>query len=820
MAKFLKDLLRALRALSRDRTVNTFAVSILALGIGANTTIFSLLNAVVLRSLPVPNPEQVVALGTTISDNVNVQAFSLAMFNEMSSQQQTFSELFASNDSGINTFEVDGRYITAELAEVTGSYYRAMRIAPRLGRLIDARDVSVGSEMSSAVAVISYRAWRDWYHSDVNVIGKIIRVGNHHPFTIIGVHPEGFSGLIIDASPDVTIPILSTSQTGGISLRDPRILWLRLYGRLKPGVSIQQARTSVTTLWPHILEATAPPGYGGERLARFYARRITLDSAATGVSLLRKPFSYSLQILLALVGAVLLIACLNLANLTLARASARWHEACVRAALGASTWELVRPALIENVLLSCIGATIALPSAYWASQNLLHIAWTGLAPIALNPSLDVKVLTFATAATLVSGIVFTIPVAFHAVRVNPIEGLRRQTRSVHGGMGIGARLLLIAQMALSLVLVSGALLFAQTLKNLHDESVGYRRDHLLTLMLFPQPGSGGSQKATAYYKQLAEEVKQLPGVESVSFSYNGPANQVEDYTQVYSSLTAPPVDAVSEFAGPGFFRVMGMQVLTGREFDWHDEERGAEVAIVSDSLAKKLFGDGDPVGRTVYFGPHAHALPLKIVGVVNSASLWKVENPRPLAIYRKLGSLFPDTEPLLDIRTQIDPRKLKVEAERTVREMGRHYSLRTLTVEERLDSYLSVQRLTAHLTAFFGGLAVLISLIGLYGLMSFQIARRTAEMGIRLALGAQRERVLAMVLRETLALALVGCSLGLAVSVLSAKFISSMLFGVSPSDPAILAMAVGVHVGVAVAAGFVPARRAASIDPVVALRGE
>lgn len=820
MAGLLRDLLAATRALSKNRTVNVFAVFILALGIGANTTIFSLLNAVVLRSLPIPNPEQLVSLGTTISDSVNVQPFSLAMFNEMIRQQQSFSELFVSNDSGINTFDVDGRYVTAALAEVSGSYYQAMRIAPRLGRFVDARDVSVGSGMSSPVAVISYRAWRDWYHRDVNVIGKIIRVGNHHPFTIIGVQPEGFSGLIIDASPDVTIPILSTLQAGGIDLRDPRILWLRLYGRLKPGVSLQHARASVTTIWPHIQAATPPPAYEGERLARFFARRITLESAATGVSRLRRPFSYTLQVLLALVGAVLLLACLNLANLTLARALARWHETGVRAALGASAWQLVRPALIENLLLSCTGAALALPGAYWTSQYLLRVAWTGLAPMALNPSLDVGVLAFATTVTFVSGVLFTVPWAYHAVRIDPIEGLRRQTRSVHGGMRVSARFLLIAQMALSLVLVSGALLFAQTLNNLHDESVGYRRDHLLTLMLFPQPGFVGSQNSTAYYKQLAEELKQLPGVDTASFSYNGPANQVEDYAQVYSSLAAAPVEAVSEFAGPEFFRAMGMQLLAGREFDWHDDERGAKVAIVSESLAKKLFGDGDPVGRTLYFGPRAHALPLVIVGVVNSASLWKVETPRPPAVYRTLASLFPDAEPLLDIRTQIDPRRIKADAERAVHKMGRHYSLRTLTVEERLDSHLSVQRLTAQLTAFFGGLAILISSIGLYGLMSFQIARRTAELGIRLALGAQRERVLAMVLRETLALALIGCSLGLAASVMSAKFIGSVLFGVSPTEPAILTMAVGIHIAVAVAAGFAPARRAASVDPVVALRSD
>ncbi|MBV9157570.1 MAG: ABC transporter permease [Acidobacteriaceae bacterium] len=821
MTTLWQDVRIAARALSKRKATTGIAVCTLALAIGANTAIFSLLNAVVLRSLPVPHPEQLVALATTIADSANGdQPFSLVMFKEMSQRQKIFSDLFAYDGGGLKTFEVDGRLITAALAEVSGTYYRAMGIGPLLGRFIEEGDVSLGIGMSSGVAVISYRAWRGWYHGDAKIIGKIIRIGDHHPFTIIGVEPEGFSGLIIDGSSDVTIPILSTPQRGGTDVRNPRILWLTLYARLKPGITVQQARAGLTLLWPHILEATPPPGYEGEKLARFYARRIALSPAANGVSFLRKRFSYSLEVLLGLVAAVLLIACLNLANLTLARAAAQRHETGVRSALGASAWKLIWPALVENLLLSGVGALLGLVLAYWASHVLLRIAWSGLVTTRLNPSLDLRVLAFTAAVTLVSGILFAAPPALHVARIDPIEALR-QTRSVAGERrAVSGRVLLILQTALSLVLVTGALLFGRTLNRLHKADVGYRRDHLLTLMLFPQPGGRGTPTSTAYYQQLAERLKQLPGVESVSFSNSAPANELEDYDQVYDSLSGPPVQAVSDFVGPDFFHVMGMQLLVGREFSWHDDEHAPETAILSQSLAAKLFGNADPIGRTVYFGPHAHAFPLKIIGVANSASLWKVESFHPLAIYRSMAFLFFDAEPLLDIRTSVDPRSMKAEAERVVRGFGRHYSLRTMTAEERLDSYLSVQRLTALLAAFFGASALLISSIGLYGLMSWHVARRTAELGIRLALGAQREQVLSMVLREALALAAAGCILGLIASLLSAKFIRSMLFGVSTADPVILGIAVTTLLGVATIAALLPARRAASVDPIAALRVE
>jgi predicted permease len=401
-----------------------------------------------------------------------------------------------------------------------------------------------------------------------------------------------------------------------------------------------------------------------------------------------------------------------------------------------------------------------------------------------------------------------------------MEALRQQTRSVRSGLTAISKALLVAQVALSFVLVAGAFLLGQTLNRLHTVDVGYGRDHVLTMMLFPQPGRRSIPNSLTYYQQLANEMIRLPGVESVSYSSNGPANEFEDLQEVYSSLSMAPVHAAADFVGPDFFHVVGMHLLRGREFSWRDEGGGPRPAIISQSLAEKLFRHSDAIGRTVYLGPRAHADRMSIVGVVNSASLWKVESVRPYAIYRLLAADFANDEPLMNIRTTVDPRSLKAVAERTVRSLGHQYSLRTMSLDERLDSYLSVQRLTALLGVFFGVVALVIASIGVYGLMSFHVTRRTAELGVRFALGAQRIQVLSMVLREVLSLATLGCMFGLMANLWTGSLIRRVLFDVSATDPTILASAAFILVAVAALAGSIPAAKAASVDPLTALRNE
>jgi predicted permease len=816
MAKLWRDVRLALRVFRKTPGMTAVALISLALGIGANTAIFSLLNAVLLRTLPVPHPEQLVALSTNIFDKPNEdEPFSWPMMEEFSRQPPpVFSDVFCWDGGSVSNYEADGVHYTASHAQASATYYKGMQVEPLLGRFIGPEDFGAGDSPSHSVAVISYRVWRHWFHGSSTIIGQPIRVGPY-PYTVIGVEPEGFSDLSPDGQSDVTVPFFAPGT--GVR-KDPRVLNVEIFARLKPGVGLPEARAALQSLWPHILDASLPAGYAGESKTRFFARKIKLASAATGVSFLRNRFSYPLQILMGIVGVVLFIACLNIANLSLAKAAAHRHQSGVQAALGATTWDLVRPALVESLLLSCTGAVLGLMLAFWASHFLLSMAWTGFFTTAIDPSPDLKVLAFTAIVAMLTGVLFGIVPALYAARVDPIDALKRQSRSVQGGANIFGKALLVMQVALSLTLMLAALLFGRTISALHSTDVGYRRDHMLTLWLFHQSGVPVLPNRLAYFRDLVEKVSAIPGVESASYSEAGPASQFEELDPVFGSLNGPPTQVVNEWVGPGFFNVAGMHVLAGRDFEWSDA--GHHPALISQNLAQHLFPNQNPIGRTVYLGTHAHAFPVTILGVVSNASLWKVESNRPMAIYQMFEARPHEDSPLMDVRTSVDPQSVKSAIEKVIRSQGHHYSLRTMTVDERLDSYITIQRLTALLSEFFGGVALLIACVGLYGLMSFHVTRRTMELGIRSALGADRWHLLLMVLREALVLAGLGCAVGVVVSLEAGRFVKSVLFGVSANDFVSFVLAVAVMFGVAGVAAYLPARRAAATDPMTALRAE
>ncbi len=816
MPQLWSDLRISLRLLSKRPVVTAVALLSLALGIGANTAIFSLLNALILRPLPIPHPEQLVALSTSIFDDSanRDQPFTWPMVQELSRQQHFFSDIFCWESGAVSNFEVNGARYASSLTQVSGTFYQALQLPPLLGRYINSQDVALESGISSAVAVVSYRAWRAWFQASPHIIGQTIRIGNH-PFTIIGVTPENFSDLSADSNSDVTIPVFAP---GTFADRSRNLLRFHLFARLQPNLSLQQTHAGLQTLWPHILDATKPPDYAGERKARFFARKIKIQSAATGVSSLRLRFAYALKILMAIVGAVLFIACLNIASLSLAKAAANRHQAGIQSALGASTWHLLRPALVESLLLSFTGALLGLALAFWACRFLLRMTWNSYVATTLNPSPDWTVLLFTVLIATIAGLLFGSVPAFYSARIDPIDALKQQSRSVQSGAHLFGKILLVGQIALSLVLMLAALLFGRTLSSLHNTDVGYRRDHFLTLVLFPQAGTAEAANPSAYFQQVIDKVKTIPGILDASYSENGPASEFEYPSQTFGSLSQSPALATSEHIAPNFFSVAGMHLLAGRDFQWTDFDHN--YAIVSQSLAHQLFANQDPIGRTIYRGSHARPDPFTVIGVVNSASLWKVESVHPMAVYQPFQPGPDENEPILDVHTSIDPQSLKTPIERAVQSLGHHYSLRTMTVEERLDSYITVQRLTAILSEFFGIVALLIACVGLYGLMSYHVSRRTTELGIRSALGARRSHLLTMVLGEAMLIAAVGCTLGLLTSLAAGRFVKNILFGVTPNDPISLTLTLLAMLTVAFAAAYLPARRAAQIDPMLALRSE
>jgi predicted permease len=810
------DIRYSVRMLLRNPVTTAVAILSLALGIGANTAIFSLMNAVVLRPLPVRNPGQLVKLSTATPANPEREgALSLAMIQQLRKDQRVFSNLFVWTGGGIENVEANGVKYVGSVSEVSGEYFPTLGIKLRLGRSIAQADVGLDGGSSAPVAVIDYGCWQRRYQGDPSVIGKTIRVEGH-PLTIIGVTPEGFSGLIIDAAADVIVPLGYAGATG---YRNRKSIGLWASARLRPGVTLEQARAQVESLWPATLEASLPEGYSGAQRKGFLSRRIVVASGATGTSYLRREYSRPLFVLMGMVGLLLLIACANLANLMLARAAGRQQEFGIRIALGAGKWRIVRQMLTESLLLSITGAGVGLLIAGWASRLLLKTMWNGFTALALDSSPDLRVLAFTAIASLATGLLFGVGPAWKVVRADPAGALQHNARTVRGGMLTFGSVLISAQVALSLVLVIGAVLFVRSLQNLRSAEIGFQREGLTLFELFPTAGElKAMPDRVAYYQEVAERLGQIPGVESVSYSHMGPVLSYE-YTEPASvpSSETPPVPAVFEAVGPGFFHLARMRLMAGREFTWRDNETAQGAAIISESLARRLFPSASPIGRRIDFGNRKN---LEIVGVVNSASLWLPQSREPMAVYCALMQQPAYNSSSIDIRTTGDPGPVVSAARRLIESAGRHLVLRAETVDQRAASFLNTDRMIAMLSSFFGGLALLLASVGLYGLMSYTVARRTSEIGLRMALGAQPGSVLVLFLKEVIRLLLAGMAVGIPAALAASHLVSSMIYGVAGNDPLTILLSCSILLAVAALAAYVPARRASRIDPMTALRSE
>jgi predicted permease len=464
---------------------------------------------------------------------------------------------------------------------------------------------------------------------------------------------------------------------------------------------------------------------------------------------------------------------------------------------------------------------MGLAFASWTSRLLANLMWTGYVPLDLDLTPDLRVLVFTAGVTGLTTVLFALAPAYRVVRLDPAGALQQNARMVRRSAGWFNRALVLTQVSLSLILVIGATLLVRSLEKLRSVDPGFRREGVLLMQLFPQAGHEKIPNRTAYYRELAEKLSQLPGVESASYSHMGPVLKGEYKVPVsIASLPAAPVDAVEDWVGPRLFNVLGMRLLEGREFDWRDDEGAPRVAIISESLAQRLVPGASPIGRKIDINSDPDYKGMEVVGVVNSASLWRVQSHNPMALYLPIMQRSRMVSPTVDLRIAGDPRTLAASARRTVESLGYHFPLRIQTLEEREDDVLNVDRMIAILSAFFGGLALLLASIGLYGVMSYAVSRRTPEMGVRGALGAQQRDILWMVMREALLLVVAGVILGLPGALLATRLISSMLFGLKPTDLLSFSLATLLMITVALLAGYLPARRASKVDPMVALRYE
>jgi len=815
MRSFWQSLRYTIRVLGKNPGFTAVAVLSLALGIGANTAIFSLLNALLLRDLAVWQPERLVEL--SVLRRGDKIPFSFPMFRELEQGQRVFSGLIGWSFGEMTNVELHGVLSQAEVRSVTGNYYSELGATPLLGRLITPEDVSLGRSGASPVAVLSYEYWQRRFGGAADVAGKEIEIEGQ-PFTIIGVARKWFTGMATGEPADVTIPMKSTD--------DRSLLWVFVTGRLKDGVTAAQARAQLLSFWPEVLQATASTDTPGLRRQLFFSMGLDVAPAATGINAaLRARFTRPLYVLMGIVGLILLLACVNLTSLMLARAAARSQEMGVRVALGASRWALARQVLSESLALSASGALLGLAFAYWGSRLLVSLMTQGyLTPVMFDLSPDGRVLSLTASAAILTGILLGLAPAWRCSREDPASVLQRNARSLAGATGKLGKALIVTQMALSLMLLLGAGLLARSFQKLCSIDPGLK-ESVLEVGLYPRPGGYQNLDMNGYHRQLLERISSLPGVGSVSFSDAsiGGGRNWQDTVSTMSDASSPGAGVMANEAmvSPGFLPTLGISLVRGRDFDWTDDEHHPRVAIVSRSLAERLFPSSNPIGQRIRFSFMPELLDLEVVGIANNARIFDLHKAAAPVIYLPYPQHPKWTQQGdLLVRTRVAPETLARTVGNEIESLGHEYPLGTKTIAQEVSQALVEDRVIAMLSGFFAALALLLASVGLYGLMSYAVTHRTREIGIRVALGAQRAAVLWLVLREALALGLFGIALGIPCALAASHLIASLLFGISSGDLPTIASVSVLLFAVALFAGYLPARRASRIDPMVALRSE
>jgi len=849
MGSVVQDLKYAARMLLRSKAFTAIAVLSLALGIGANTALFSLVDAVLLKMLPVKKPNELVLfnwlsgprglsrgiMGSVKTDPANGMrsstSFSYLTFERLRDNNEMLADVFAFAPLHQLNVNVDGQPEIATGQLVTGGYYAGLGVRPILGRTISADD---DSPSASPVAVITHRYWLRRFAQDPQAVGKTITV-NNIAFTIIGITPPDFLGASeVGWSPDLSVPFSMQQQVSPHEkdLDGAWFWWLQIMGRLKPGVTAEQAAAS----FQNVFQQSAQEGWAAA-LARFPPRAQTQNpaprdvptlrasSGSQGLNDLRAAYSQPLRILMGIVGLVLLIACANVANLLLARAATRQKEIAIRLAIGASRWRLVRQLLTESLLLAIMGGAVGVLFAYWGKDLLLVLRpWRGAA-LALDLKLDLRVLGFTIVVSLLTGLVFGLAPALRATRVDLTPALKDNARSVTGGSrSLLTKSLIVVQVALSLVLLVGAGLFVRTLRNLQNVDIGFNRENLLLFNV--EPGLSGYDRPQMgqLYQRITERLEAVPGVRSATVSLipllSGAGQTRSISVQGHTAQPDDEDNAKVNTVGAHFFDTLEMPILLGRGLSSSDEQPAPRVAVVNQFLARKYFGDENPLGKRFGFGGPETSGQIEIIGVARDAKYTGMRDQTEPTVYLPYQQAIPRSATFI-VRTAGDPAAMAGSIREAVHEVDGNlpmYDVKTQT--RQADESLAQERLFATLSSFFGVLALLLACVGLYGVMSYGVARRTNEIGIRMALGASATRVTTMVMRETMLVVGLGLVIGLGAALATTRFVAAMLFGLAPTDPITISAAVLLMIGVSALAGYLPARRAARVDLIIALRYE
>jgi predicted permease len=845
-----KDLRHAVRLLWHARGWTAVVVLSLALGIGANTALFSVINGMLLTSLPVNDPDTLVRLRFAgrndmvtsssgygflqkTADGQDVRAsFSYPMFQQFVADNQTMSDLFACAPFGRVSLVVDGQAEIASAFISSGNYFRVLGVTARIGRTIVPED---DTPTAAPVAVISSKYWHSRFGTDPAVVGKTVKV-NNVLVTIVGVISPQFTGVQqpLATPPDISLPLSLDSQlttgpaTGSPRLSQPTYWWLQVMGRLKPGSTASQVhgnlagvfqQTARSGLDSYLTSLSAEErGRSGNR-NRTEVPRLIVEPGARGVYDVNTNEMRSVTILCVVVALVLLIVCANVANLLLSRATTRQKELSVRLSLGATRARLIRQLLTESLLLAAMGGALGILVGYWGKQLLPG-------PSAQLAGLDWRVLLFVLTITALTGLIFGSAPAFRGTGMNVNSALKETSRGVVGSRSVLGKSLLIVQVAISLVLLVGAGLFLRTLSNLRHVEVGFNPQNLLLFRVNPSLNRYDDKRMATLYRDMLERLGTVPGVRGVAMSapalLSGSVNGTSIYVQgrVYDlSIRDRNNDINRLVISPNFFELMEIPVLRGRSFTDRDTATSQKVVIINEAAARKFFPDEEPVGRR--FGSSVESSgDFEVVGVLRDVKYDSVRDAAPPTMYvpytqTRVGS------PVFEVRTAGLPTAAAGAVREAVRQIDPNLPLMDVSTQiEQVEQRFMQERLFAQAYTLFGALALLLAAIGLFGLMSYNVSRRTNEIGIRMALGAQRQDVLHLVMRESMILVAIGVVAGLAIALGAGHLVTTLLYGLPPTDVVSIALATGVMILVSAVAGYIPARRASRVDPMVALHYE
>src|SRR5262245_44627737 len=829
--QMIQDLRFGVRMLLKNKSFTAVAVLSLALGIGVNTAIFQLLDAVRLRTLPVKSPQELAEIriadmtGARGNFNSPYPAVTNPIWEQIKGRQQAFSGVFAWSVDNLNLSQ-GGEARPARALWVSGDFFNVLGVRPDLGRVFTTADDQRGC--GAPGVVISHRFWEREYGGDANIIGRKVTLDDR-PLEIIGVAPASFFGLEVGRSFDVALPICAEAVIRGANNRldSGTNWWLTVMGRLKPGWSPEQATAHLQAISPSLFEKTLPANYPPVNVKNYLGFKLSAVTAGTGVSMLRSNYEQSLWLLLAIAGLVLLIACANLANLLLARASAREREIAVRQSLGASRGRLIRQLLVESLLLAVVGSVVGAWLAQALSRLLVSFLSTSNDTVFLDLAPDWRVLGFAAALAVLTCVLFGLAPALRATRIEPGAVMKAGGRGMTAGHERFSlrRALVVAQVALSLVLMAGALLFSRSLNKLLTVESGFRQEGVLIADVGFRRLNVPTERRLAFKLELLDRIRGVPGVESVTDTNLVPLSGSASGKNVWldGADSQQRSNTFRSRVGPDYFKTLGTRLLAGREFDERDTTNAPNTAIVNEAFARMLLNGANPVGRSFWiektpFDPETR---YEIVGWVKDTKYGELreefvpivflptaQNPRQGAgVQFLIRSSLPQTEIVAAVR-------------RVLAETNPAIGVSFQGFKTMIEESVLRERLLATLSSFFGLLALLLACIGLYGILSYSVASRTNEIGIRMSLGARTRDVLWMVLREALLTVVVGVAVGLPMIWAATRLASTLLFGLTPTDPVSLLLAALLMIAVAITAGYLPARRATRVDPMVALRYE